>query len=100
MFDGSEVSCVPRRGAADDDDDDDVATGSLGGDGSSCVQAATAGMIPLGAATPRKTVCSACSGVSGSASVPLCLTSEDSKENDVCKIAQRSSNPGKAQRRI
>lgn len=41
-FDRSEISSVPRRGATDDDDD---VTGSLRGDGSSCVQAPTAGMI-------------------------------------------------------
>lgn len=98
-FDRSEISSVPRRGATDDDD---VVTGSLRGDGSSCVQAATAGMILPNTAhciyNPFPLHVQACKEEQACLfASPLRLPK---KKKDMCKIAKHSSNPGKAQRCI
>lgn len=101
-FDRSEISSVPQRGATDDDD---VVTGSLRGDGSSCVQAATAGMILPNTAhciyNPFPLHVQACKEELARLFVSTTEASKKKKKKkDMCKIAKHSSNPGKAQRCI
>lgn len=100
-FDRSEISSVPQRGATDDDD---VVTGSLRGVGSSCVQAATAGMILPNTAhciyNPFPLHVQACKEEQACLFASQLRLPKKKRKKDMCKIAKHSSNPGKAQRCI